>query len=129
MTNLCMDTTVLVVDDIETNRILARIYLEKMGWSVLEANSGSEAIEVLCRLRPSHVLLDVKMPGIDGEDVANFVRNTLGDRAIKIVAYTAHALDKEIARLFTRGFDSVLVKPIVYADISTEFGPANVQLF
>jgi CheY-like chemotaxis protein len=123
-----MDATVLVVDDIETNRMLARIYLEKLGWSVLEASSGSGAIEVLRQLRPSHILLDVKMPDIDGVAVAKFVRDTLGDHNIEIVGYTAHALKEEIERLSTRGFDSVLVKPIVYADISTKFGPVNLHL-
>jgi CheY-like chemotaxis protein len=124
-----MAATVLLVDDIETNRMLARIYLEKLGWSVLEASSGRGAIDILRRIRPTHILLDVKMPDIDGVTVAKFVRDSLGDHDIKLVGYTAHALREEIDRLFTHGFDSVLVKPIVYADISTNFGPANVHNF
>jgi CheY-like chemotaxis protein len=124
-----MDATVLVVDDIEANRMLARIYLEKLGWSVLEASSGRGAIDILRRIRPTHILLDVKMPDIDGVTVAKFVRDSLGDHDIEIVGYTAHALREEIDRLSSHGFDSVLVKPIVYADISTKFGPANLQNF
>lgn len=129
MTSLKMDATVLVVDDIEANRMLARIYLEKLGWSVLEASSGRGAIDILRRIRPTHILLDVKMPDIDGVTVAKFVRDSLGDHDIEIVGYTAHALREEIDRLSSHGFDSVLVKPIVYADISTKFGPANLQNF
>jgi CheY-like chemotaxis protein len=127
MPNLKIDGTVLVVDDIEINRLLARIYLEKLGWSVLEGSSGRGAIEMLRRIRPSHILLDVKMPDIDGVTVAKFIRDSLGDHDIKIVGYTAHALTEEIDRLSAHGFDSVLVKPIVYADISTTFGPVNLQ--
>jgi two-component system cell cycle response regulator DivK len=127
MFSLQMASTVLVVDDIETNRMLARVYLERLGWSILEASSGRGAIEMLRRIRPSHILLDVKMPDIDGVTVAKFVRGSLGDQDIKIVGYTAHALKEEIDRLATHGFDSVLVKPIVYADISIKFGPANIQ--
>jgi CheY-like chemotaxis protein len=122
-----LDSTVLVVDDNEANRMLARIYFQQLGWAVLEASSGYTAIEILRKIRPSHILLDIKMPDVDGVAVARFVRGSLQAFDIEIVAYTAHALRDEIERLSTLGFDSVLVKPIVYADISSKFGPANLQ--
>ena len=109
---------VLVVDDVYENRVLARAYLERLGWRVLEAASGQAAVDLLKRVRPTHMLLDVKMPGFDGISVAKYVREFLGDKSMKIIGYTAHALRDEVQRIHASGFNSVLIKPIAYADIS-----------
>lgn len=119
---------VLVVDDVLENRVLAVAFLEKLGWMVLEASSGQAAVDVLKRVRPTHLLLDIKMPGFDGIAVARYVREFLGDHQMKIIGYTAHALKDEVERIFASGFDAVLIKPITYADISEQFGPANVRV-
>lgn len=116
------DDIVLIVDDIKENRILAKLYLEKLGWRVLEANSGLSAIELLKTVAAAQILLDVKMPGIDGLSVARFVRHDLKDSNVKIVGYTAHALYSEVEEILLAGFDSVLIKPITYDDIVCEFG-------
>jgi len=118
---------VLVVDDVLENRVLAVAFLEKLGWMVLEAGSGQAAVDVLKRVRPTHLLLDIKMPGFDGIAVARYVREFLGDKQMKIIGYTAHALKDEVERIFASGFDAVLIKPITYTDISEQFGPANVR--
>lgn len=120
---------VLVVDDVLENRVLAVAFLEKLGWMVLEAGSGQAAIDVLKRVRPTHMLLDIKMPGFDGIAVARYVREFMGDQQMKIIGYTAHALKDEVQRILASGFDAVLIKPITYADISEQFGAANVRVF
>lgn len=119
---------VLVVDDVYENRVLARAYLERLGWRVLEAASGQAAVELLKRVRPTHMLLDVKMPGFDGISVARYVRDYLGDANMTIIGYTAHALRDEVQRIQASGFNSVLIKPISYIDISDKFGPSNVTM-
>lgn len=121
------EDVVLVVDDVIENRILARAFLEKLGWRVLEAGSGLAALEILNKVAPSHILLDVKMPGFDGMSVARHVRETMGNKVTRIVGYTAHALQDEIQKFHEIGFDSVLIKPVTYADISNEFGTANTE--
>lgn len=118
---------VLVVDDVYENRVLAKAYLGKLGWQVLEASSGLGAVDLLCRVTPSHLLLDVKMPGFDGLAVARYVRETMGDQAMKIIGYTAHAIKDEIESILASGFDAVLIKPIKYADISEQFGVGHVS--
>jgi len=122
------DDLVLVVDDVEENRMLAKVFLHKLGWQVLEAASGQAALDVLKRVRPTHLLLDIKMPGFDGIAVARYVREFLGDQQMKIVGYTAHALKDEVERILNSGFDSVLIKPVTYSDLSEKFGPANVTV-
>lgn len=121
------DGLVLIVDDVAENRTLAKAYLTKLGWHVVEADSGLSAMELLKSVVPSHILLDVKMPGIDGVSVARHVREALADHDIQIIGYTAHALHDEVERFLESGFDSVMIKPITYADISGRFGPANAE--
>ncbi len=119
---------VLVVDDVLENRMLAKAFLERLGWLVLEAASGQAAVDVLKRVHPTHVLLDIKMPGFDGIAVARYIREFMGDRQMKIIGYTAHALKDEVERILHSGFDAVLIKPVTYADLSEQFGPANVRV-
>lgn len=127
MNRVKSEGVVLVVDDVLENRALAEAYLKKLGWQVLEANSGLSAIELLKSFTPSHILLDIKMPGIDGVGVARFVQEKMANCNIRVIGYTAHALNDEIEHFLESGFDSVMIKPITYIDISNQFGPANAE--
>ena len=69
---------VLVVDDIEVNRILARAYLEMIGWTVHEADSGLRAMQFLAEKVPQAVLIDIRMPGISGDELVRHIRKKLG---------------------------------------------------
>ena len=68
---------VLVVDDIEGNRILARAYLERIGWQVDEAGGGLEAMEYLKHRIPQAMLIDIRMPDVSGDQLAAFVRSQI----------------------------------------------------
>jgi len=103
----------LVVDDNDVNRILASRLLGKKGWTVLEADSGEMALSMLAGQTFDLLLLDVSMPGMSGEEVCARVRqDNLGGGAMKVAAYTAHAMPEEVAGLMERGFDTVLSKPV-----------------
>ena len=118
------ENTVLVVDDVEVNRILARAYLEMLGWKVQECAGGYAALEYLCEKMPECILLDIRMPGINGIEVVGNIRKTCPVGSIKIVAYTAHAIAEEIARIKASGFDDVLIKPVIFEDVRNIFGAA-----
>lgn len=118
---------VLVVDDISENLELAQVYLKKLGWRVLTSDSGEHALLKLDTVTPAWILLDIKMPGIDGLALAKILRSDRRYDNTRIVGYTAHALKDEVKNILASGFDSVLIKPITYADISDSFG-ANVQV-
>lgn len=105
-------TKALVVDDHPTNRLLATALLRKLGWSVLEAEDGTQALTLAAQHAFRLVLLDISMPGLSGEDTCARLRSTESGRALHIVAYTAHAFPEDHARLIAAGFDDVLVKPI-----------------
>lgn len=102
---------VLVVDDVEDNRILARAYLERIGWEVDECASGAAAIEYLERKVPRAMLIDIDMPDITGDQLASHVRSELCLRRVRLVGYTAHCFPEELARFKSAGFDEMLVKP------------------
>ncbi len=108
-----MSKRALVVDDTMLNRKLAIAMLKREGWEANEAESGEEA---LAKLGGEHgyqvVLLDIKMPGMSGEDVCRTLRADPRTATLPLIAYTAHALEDEQENFLTIGFDAVLIKPI-----------------
>ncbi len=108
-----MTRRVLVVDDTELNRKLAVAILRREGWNADEVASGEEA---LVRLSGDHgydvVLLDIRMPGMSGEDVCHILRADPRTATLPVIAYTAHALEDEVEGFIERGFNAVLIKPI-----------------
>ncbi|TAN69517.1 MAG: response regulator [Magnetospirillum sp.] len=103
----------LVVDDNDVNRILATRLLTKLGWTVVEAACGEEALAWLRANTARLVLLDISMPTMSGQEVCRHIREAkLGGDGIKVVAYTAHAMNEEIKEFLACGFDTVLLKPM-----------------
>src|SRR5262245_26097279 len=80
---------ILVVDDNEQNRALALATLEDEGYEVLLANSGEEALRAFERDPPGCVLLDVRMPGLDGFTVCQRIRALPGGAEVPVVFLTA----------------------------------------
>lgn len=108
---------VVVVDDVEANRELAQATLEMIGWQVRAFSSGPDALAFLEETTPEAMLLDVRMPEMNGERVLELLRARPDTRTLRVVAYTAHALPDEIAGFMAAGFDEVLIKPARVADM------------
>jgi PAS domain S-box-containing protein len=103
---------VLVVDDNEANRTLVGEYLASHACKVMAAGSGSEALALLAQdPLPDQVLLDVRMPGIDGIEILARIRAQPRTRDLRVVALTAQAMPGDRARLIGQGFDDYLAKP------------------
>jgi two-component system, cell cycle response regulator DivK len=103
---------VLIVDDNEKNRKLARDVLRAAGLRTLEAAGGNEAIALAAKCRPDVVLLDLRLPDMDGTDVARGLRGRAGTRRIPVVALSASHHFGGGDRLLAAGFDGYLQKPI-----------------
>jgi two-component system cell cycle response regulator DivK len=82
--------TILVVDDFEDMRFTLRIWLEKLGYKVIEAVDGEQAVELTQRERPSIILMDIGMPQRSGISAAYKIRKDPELREIPIVAITAY---------------------------------------
>lgn len=112
---------VLVVDDDEVNRVLARALLEHLGWEVIECADGREALGILGSTPVSSVLLDISLPDISGLDLCGELRARALEPGLRVVAYTAMAMTSERPRLFAAGFDDILLKPVNLAMMHAAF--------
>jgi signal transduction histidine kinase len=106
------DSTILVVDDNEANRSLALHTLEDEGYRVVLATGGEEAIALFERERPDCVLLDVRMPGIDGFAVCERMRALPAGADTPIVFLTALRDVETFDRALRAGGDDFLTKPV-----------------
>jgi CheY-like chemotaxis protein len=102
---------VLLVDDEPSIRAICRVNLEGDGLPVLEARDGAEALEEVRRQRPSLVLLDVMMPGVDGWGVAEQLAADAGTRDIPVVFLSARAAHEDRLRAQQLGAVGYVVKP------------------
>lgn len=102
----------LVVDDNQTNRLVASTLLRKLGWTVSEADNGEAALAKAGVEAFRLILLDISMPGLSGEETCARLRRLQSATPLHILAYTAHAFQEDIDRLLAAGFDAILVKPI-----------------
>jgi len=107
----------LVVDDNAINRNLVMHMMRRIGWETVAVESGERAVEVLKETRFNLVLLDLRMPTMSGEETCRRIRVDLGQRELRIVAYTAHGMPEERARMLASGFDDLLIKPISFDDV------------
>jgi two-component system, cell cycle response regulator DivK len=103
---------VLIVDDNEKNRKLARDVLRAAGLRTVEAADGNEAIAVAAKCLPDVILLDLRLPDMDGTDVARGLRGGAATGGIPIVALSASRNLGGSDRLLAADFDGYLQKPI-----------------
>jgi two-component system, cell cycle response regulator DivK len=103
---------VLVVDDNEKNRKLARDVLRAAGFRTVEAGRGDEAIALAAEHSPDVILLDLRLPDMDGTDVARGLRGGAETGRIPIVALSASPYPGDSDQLLAAGFDGYLQKPI-----------------
>lgn len=103
---------ILVVDDYESNRELVASILEREGYQVLQAGSGREALEIAAREPLDLVLLDMRMPDMDGTATCRALRELPHLAEVPIVFLTAHDDRSTHERALTSGADDFLTKPV-----------------
>jgi diguanylate cyclase (GGDEF)-like protein len=105
--------TILVVDDRESNRHLAKEILKSAGHRVVCASDGAQAIDLAISTQPDVILMDVKMPGMDGFEVAANLQSLAETATIPIMFITAHYADEQdVLHGLGIGAYDYLVKPI-----------------
>jgi two-component system, cell cycle response regulator DivK len=107
-----MGQLILIVDDNEDNRKLARDVLEYAGFSTVEATGGVEGIATAIEQKPDLVLMDIRMPDLSGTEALKLLREDSRTAAIPIVALTSSTMRGDEERFITEGFDGYLAKPI-----------------
>ena len=122
---------ILVVDDIESNRELLRKILEPVGFRVREATDGREAVDLVESWRPNLVVMDMKMPVMDGYEATSRIKaSPRGDETV-VIAVTASAFEEDRQAVLDSGADDFLRKPFrdheLLAMIRTHLGVAYVH--
>lgn len=111
---------VLVVDDHPVNREVARIMLEALGCEVVEVCDGQEAVDAVAGQQFDLVLMDVRMPHMDGLEATRRIRALPEpEGGLAIVAMTADAMPEDVARCVASGMNAHMAKPINQAGLLT----------
>ncbi len=114
---------ILVVEDNAINRLVAVDLLRDRGHETVTAENGREALERLRKERFDLVLMDVRMPEMDGLEAVKRIRaGEAGDPAVPIAAMTAHALAGDRERFLAAGMDDYLAKPLDTAELDRVLG-------
>ena len=103
---------ILVVEDNEKNMKLLRDVFRAAGYRVLEASTGGQALMLATEHRPALVLMDIRLPDMDGVEALSRLR--MGERtaSIPVLAVTAQAMNGDSERFKEAGFDGYLSKPL-----------------
>ena len=107
-----MNNVVLVVEDNERNRKLARTILEFRGFEVIECEDGAPSLALAKKHRPVLVLMDIQMPVMDGLTALKHLRADPETAAIPVLAVTASVTAGEREKVEAAGFNGYLGKPI-----------------
>ena len=107
-----MSQLILIVDDNENNRKLARDVLEFAGFETLEATGGVEGVALAQEHAPALVLMDIRMPDLSGTEALKLLKEDSRTAGIPVVALTSSTMRGDEQRFLAEGFDGYLAKPI-----------------
>ncbi|MDZ7743154.1 MAG: response regulator [Bacteroidota bacterium] len=108
--------TILVVEDNYSNFYLLKVHLNKLKANVIHSRNGQEAIESFRNNNIDLVLMDLKMPEMNGYDAMKAIKSIRPD--VIIIAQTAFAMSGDREKALARGFDDYLTKPIRKSELA-----------
>ena len=104
--------TIMVVEDYADTRELLKFGLEQLGYSVLEASNGQEAVDIAGREHPDLILMDLDLPILDGIAATQRIRQQPELGNVPIVAVTAYPMSYTHVKAFAKGCNEYMPKPI-----------------
>jgi len=112
----------LIVDDLTDNRTLLRALLEPIGFETEDAVDGKEAIELFKRWSPHAILMDLRMPVMDGYEATRLIKGTEKGSKTAVIAVTASAFDEDEKAVLATGADGYIRKPFRPDELLSELG-------
>ena len=109
--------TVLLVEDTEDNRFMMHRLLEIVGYHVVDATNGEEAVNLAQSEGPELILMDLSLPLIDGLAATRRIRKIPGVGSVPIVAVSAHDTADFHHEALAAGCDAYLTKPIDFSEL------------
>jgi two-component system, cell cycle response regulator DivK len=110
---------ILVVEDNEKNMKLFRDVLQATGYRTLEASTGGQALMLATEHGPALVLMDIRLPDMDGVETLSRLRMDERTASIPVLAVTAQAMKGDRERFKEAGFDGYLSKPVDIDELLT----------
>jgi len=108
---------VLVVDDIQSNRLLLDAVLEDYDFEVLFAENGQRAVDIAKSEVPDIIIMDIRMPIMDGYKATKILKEKYKTRNIPVIAFTASVVFNDASIMYQKGFDAFLTKPLDADDL------------
>jgi CheY-like chemotaxis protein len=109
---------ILVVDSNDAFRESLRALIQDIGHEVFEAATGQEAIDKACSIHPDLIMMDVRLPGINGDEVTARLKRNMSTRHIPVIINTAWTMtcnvEERIQRAVNAGAEEVLYKPFQF---------------
>jgi CheY-like chemotaxis protein len=105
-------TTIAIVEDNADNRLLLQAILDGQ-YDLVEYENGTDALAGLAASLPDLVLLDISLPGMDGNEILSRIRADAVLRKLPVIALTAHAMSGDREKYLAAGFNDYITKPIV----------------
>jgi CheY-like chemotaxis protein len=112
-----MNKRVLLVEDNQRTADVLSQELKLLGYDVLAVRSGEEAINKAIDERPDLILMDIRMPKMDGLEAVARIRNNPTTRSIPIIAATGNALPGDREKCLEGGCDDYLAKPFTHREL------------
>jgi two-component system, chemotaxis family, response regulator PixH len=109
--------TALIVEDVQTDRLIFTSYLESVGWSAIVALNGEEALNYLNTHKPDIVFLDVVLPGRSGFEICRAIKSQSDTQKIPVVICSTKNTDLDRFWGLKQGADLYLSKPVGRNDI------------
>ncbi|ACR11759.1 response regulator [Teredinibacter turnerae] len=103
---------ILVIEDNPDNQQLVTWILEDEGYQVACADTAEDGLALLEDTRFDLILMDISLPGMDGKEATQQIRNTPHLKDIPILALTAHAVQGEREAIVASGVDGLMTKPL-----------------
>jgi CheY-like chemotaxis protein len=111
---------ILIIEDNEKNRKLARDVLQVKGYKTIESETAEEGIDLAASQSPALILMDIQLPGIDGITAMKQLKSDAKTKSIPIIAITASAMTHNRQTMLAEGFDGYQTKPISLKDFLGE---------
>lgn len=102
---------ILIVDDIAENRLLLCEFLHEFGFEIEEAKDGLEATDMIREATYDLILMDIRMPRMDGCEAIRYIRNELDNHTVPIIAVTASVMKEDYEHLLN-AFEGIIEKPV-----------------
>lgn len=96
---------------------LARDVLQANGYETKEVTSGEEAVVNAVQSKPDLIVMDIRLPGIDGLEATRRLKSDPSTEGIPIIAVTAHAMPEDEARILEAGCEAYMAKPLRFSSL------------